>query len=357
MIRRVLSPALLLGWLVACAGPERIDDVAGKEEVVIATSSSESEGGIGGTGAPSRDKVLAVGDETEGGIGGTGIFGTVTAFGSIVVNGQTIDIDDAEEPSHTEMIGRDLPLTVGSTVIVEARPDAGGWTANRVSIFLPVVGPVSAIDPAARVVTVMGTRALFDESTVIVDRRGYIDGKVIAPDDIEPGDRLAVSGLWKGGEVIASRIDRLDDKGPDSLRGLLLKTEEMVKLGGTRLDETCCETLAAPSYVQMVGTFADDHFRVDQADVGSTLLFGERVERLIVEAFLARDPDGQGFHLSGFGIPADQSSAIDAQPGVRSLFVGAYDEAFSIQRSIALPGDASARINVFEALNDLAEPD
>ena len=356
MIRRILSLTLLVGWLVACVGPERIDDAADKEKL-IATSSSESEGGIGGTGAPLRDKVLAGGDETEGGIGGTGIFGTVTAFGSIIVNGQTIDINEAEVPSQAGMIGRDLPLTVGSTVIVEAQSDADGWTAKSVSLFLPVVGPVSAIDPAARIVTVMGTSVLHDESTIVVDRRDYVDGKVIDVDDIEPGDRLAVSGLWKGAEVIASRIDRLDDKGPDSLRGLLLKTAEAATVGGTRLDEACCEILAAPSYVQMVGTFTDDRFRVDRVDVGSTLLFSEQIERLIVEAFLARDPDGQGFHLSGFGIPADQSSDVEAKPGVRSLFVGTYDEAFSIQRSIALPGDTPARIGVFETLNDLAQPD
>jgi hypothetical protein len=356
MIRRVLGLTLSLSWLVACVGPERVGDVANNDEV-IANSSSGPEGGIGGTGAPLRGEVLAGGDDTEGGIGGTGIFGTVTAFGSIIVNGQTIDIEEVEMSPHSGTIGQELSVTVGSTVIVEARSDAGAWTAKSVSLFLPVVGPVSAIDSDAGVVTVMGTRVLLDESTSVVDRRGYIDGKVIAPDRIEPGDRLAVSGLWKGDEVIASRIDRLEDEGPDSLRGLLLKTENAAMVGGTRLDEACCETFASPSYVELFGTFADDRFRIDRADVGSTLLFSEQIERLIVEAFLARDPDGQGFHLSGFGIPADQSSIIEETVGVRSLFVGSYDEAFSIQRSISLPDDTSTRIGVLETLDDLVQPD
>lgn len=356
MIRLVLILALSLGWLAACVGQEGIDRAADNVDVAGGLS-SDSEGGIGGTGAPAREQILAGDDGAEGGIGGTGIFGTVTAFGSVVVNGQTIDIDDATVRSQTAIVGQKLPLTVGSAVIVEARSEGEAWMADRVTLFLPVVGPVTTVDPGAGTVTVMGTPVSLDDDTVLVDRRGYVDGKVIDLDAIEPGDRLAVSGLWKGGEVIASRIDRLEDEGPDSLRGLLLKTEDAATVGGTRLDDACCERLAAPSYVRLVGSFIDQRFQVDRTDIGSTLLFSEQVERLIVEAYLARDPDGQGFHLSGFGIPADQSSAAEAAPGVRSLFVGAYDEAFRIERSIALPGNRSERIGILRSLNDLAESD
>lgn len=356
MIRHVLSLVLSLGWLVACVSQEGIDGTAGNDDV-IGSLSSDSEGGIGGTGAPAREQTLAGGDETEGGIGGTGIFGTVTAFGSIIVNGQTIDLNEAAVRSQTAIVGEELPLIVGSTVIVEARSKSGAWTADRVSLFLPVVGPVRAVDRDARAITVMGTLVSLDEDTVLIDRRGYIDGKVIDLDEIEPGDRLAVSGLWKGGEVIASRIDRLEDRGPDSLRGLLLKTEDAATVGGTRLDDSCCKHLAAPAYVRLVGAFIDESFQVDQADAGATLLFSERVGRLIVEAFLARDPVGDGFHLSGFGIPADPSSVIEVAPGVRSLFVGAYSDAFRIQQSLPLPDDRAERIGVFQSLDDLVAPD
>lgn len=355
MMGRVLSLALMLGALAACADLEAPDRPAAGRDIA-GTASSESEGGIGGTGAPLRERAIA-GEDKEGGIGGTGIFGTVTAFGSIVVNGQTIDIDQAAKPSEAPLAGQDLPLTVGSAVIVEAHSDDGTWTADRVSLFLPVVGPIGAIDREAGVVTVMGTPVLLDDDTTLVDRRGYVDGKVIGLAALEPGDRLAVSGIWKGGEVIASRIDRLDDHGPASLRGLLLKTGDAATVGGTRLAEGCCDMIDAPAYVHLIGAYEDSRFRVEQADVGSTLLFGDEVDRLIVEAYLARDPDGVGFHLSGFGIPADRSSSVDATPGVRSLFVGAYDDRFRIERSIALPADRSAQIEMFQSLRDLAAPD
>ena len=353
---RVLSLTLTLGLLAACAGQQGIDRTSGGGDVAWAAH-SESEGGIGGTGAPLREKALAGGDETEGGIGGTGIFGTVTAFGSIVVNGQTIDFEEADVQSQAVFAGQDLPLTLGSAVLVEARSSEESWSADRLSLFLPLVGPVSGIDLEARVVTMMGTPVVLDEDTALVDRRGYVDGVVIKLDAIRPGDRLAVSGIWKGGEVIASRIDRLEDDGPHSLSGLLLTDGEAATVGGARLDDACCERLAAPAFVRLTGSFAGDRFEVAQALAGSDLLFSEDVDRLIVEAYLARDPDGAGFHLSGFGIPADQASAVDATPGARSLFIGAYEDAFRIQRSLALPDDRSERIEIFRSLDDVALPD
>ena len=88
-----------------------------------------------------------------------------------------------------------------------------------------------------------------------------------------------------------------------------------------------------------------------------TLLFSQKIEHLIVEAFLARDPIGEGFHLSGFGIPADQSATVTTPPGVRSLFVGAYDDAFRIGQSIVLPVEASAREDVLQSLGNLSQLD
>ena len=356
MRSRLLVLAFALGGLVACAGQEGIGE-AGDSADVARSQSSEPEGGIGGTGAPSRERSFAKSDEKEGGIGGTGIFGTVTAFGSIIVNGQVIDINDDAPSSEKRLVGRDLPMSVGSTVIVEATSDGTLWTADRVSLFLPIVGPMTAIDPDAGIVVVMGTPVVLGDDAALVDRRGYADGKVIGLSALSPGDRLAVSGIWNGGEVIASRIDRLEDEGPHGLRGLLLKTGETAFVGGTPLDDACCDRLKAPAFFSAVGEFIDGRFNIGRAEVGSAFLFRESVDQLIVEGYLARDPDGVGFHLSGFGLPADQSSPVKARPGVRSLFVGRYDDAFRIQQSIALPDDRTERIDLLRSLDDLAGPE
>ena len=341
MTRLALSVALLIGLLAGCAERPALDRGAGNN---VAKDTSESEGGIGGTGSPARSQSIAGvsgSNDKEGGIGGTGIFGTVTAFGSVVVNGQTVAFGENAIQSQTPIIGQELPLSVGSAVIVEARPDEGGWIADRVALFLPIVGPVSEIDRDTATLSVMGTPISLGDSTTIIDRRDYVDGKIIGLNTIQIGDRLAVSGIWKGGEVIASRIDRLNDEGAHVLSGLLLKTPEGAVLGGTAIVDTCCGEQTGPAFVRLLGSYRDDRFEVDQFERGPGLLFDSDIDRLIVEAFLALDPDGQGYHLSGFGIPADQSATVSTPPGVRALFVGAYDEAFRIQYSIALPKDGA----------------
>src|ERR1700744_2787708 len=45
--------------------------------------------GLGGTGVTSASRVAATGD----GIGGTGIIGTISGFGSIIVNGLELQFD------------------------------------------------------------------------------------------------------------------------------------------------------------------------------------------------------------------------------------------------------------------------
>jgi hypothetical protein len=339
MTRLALSVALLIGLLAGCAERPALDRGAGNV-ANVAKDTSKSEGGIGGTGSPARSQSIAGvsgSNDKEGGIGGTGIFGTVTAFGSVVVNGQTVAFGETAIESQIPIIGQELPLSVGSAVIVEARPDEGGWIADRVSLFLPVVGPVNAIDHETATLSVMGTSISLGDASFIIDRRDYVDGKIIGLNDLRIGDRLAVSGIWKGGEVVASRIDRLSDEGVHVLNGLLLKTPEGAVLGGTAIADECCGEQSGPAFMRLLGSYRDDRFEVDQFESGPALLFDPAIERLIVEAFLALDPDGQGYHLSGFGIPADQSATVSTPPGVRALFVGAYDEAFRIQYSIALP--------------------
>ncbi|MGI9491900.1 MAG: DUF5666 domain-containing protein [Geminicoccaceae bacterium] len=355
MTRLALSVALILGLLVGCAERQGADPASGESSITTSRSSA-SEGGIGGTGAPSRGETIAS-DDKEGGIGGTGIFGTITSFGSIVVNGQTVKFGEEVVQSREQITGRELPLSVGSAVIVEARSEEDGWIAERVALFLPLVGPVSVVDPASGTLSVMGTSILLEDDAAIVDRRGHADGEIIDLGAIAMGDRLAVSGIWKGGEIVASRIDRLDDDGPHAASGLLLLTSDGMLVGGTQLTSDCCSELDAPAYVQLFGRYLDDLFEVDRLETGVTLLFSRKIERLIVEAFLARDPIGEGFHLSGFGIPADQSATVKTLPGVRSLFVGAYDDAFHIRQSVVLPAGTVARENVLQSLGDLTRPD
>ena len=98
----------------------------------------------GGSGGPSAG----------GGIGGTGIIssGTVSAHGSIYVNGLEFDTSDAviivngEEVGTGDQIARDY-LDIGKVVLVEGTGDMDDDTvvANRVTHTDNVAGPVESI--------------------------------------------------------------------------------------------------------------------------------------------------------------------------------------------------------------------
>jgi len=101
---------------VAVAGDEPTGGVGG-------TGHSEPSGGIGGTGLG--------GD--QGGVGGTGIYGTITAFGSICVNGLRVQYDDAVPVELGGAPASADALAVGQVVFLEATPRDGDLFARRIA--------------------------------------------------------------------------------------------------------------------------------------------------------------------------------------------------------------------------------
>lgn len=131
-------------------------------------------------------------EEREGGIIGTGIVGTVADLGSIHVNGQRIRFDDAMPVSGSVSPMTAKELKAGHTVAIIAVHDKDGWHARHIHKVLPLVGQVSAVDSAE--VTVLGTRVAITQVQA----------------DVNVGDWVAVSGLWRGARVLASQIDVLE---------------------------------------------------------------------------------------------------------------------------------------------------
>lgn len=178
--------------------------------------------GIGGTGRapepapkPERgDGGESGGDGGSGGIGGTGmmagnagedagvaVFGTVTAFGSIWVNGLEIEYD-AQTPVTMEgaPVAADA-LQLGQVVMVDTLADAGGghW-ARGIQIVHELCGPIGEA-PMEGVFDVLGRGIHVRPDAVIA-------GGVDAVEDLRKGETVRVSGfLRKDGGVDATRID------------------------------------------------------------------------------------------------------------------------------------------------------
>ena len=152
-------------------------------------------GGIGGTGI-----------RADGGIGGTGaragadvtLFGVITAFGSIWVNGVEVQYDRS---TPIELNGAP-ELAVGQTVLVQARTSGGNEArASSIRVADAVVGPVTATDAARGLVYVAGRPVRVDASTP--------RGAGVTADLPRAGETLRVSGFaTSDGTIVATRVER-----------------------------------------------------------------------------------------------------------------------------------------------------
>ncbi|MGB3315999.1 MAG: DUF5666 domain-containing protein [Albidovulum sp.] len=242
-------------------------------------------------------------DDREGGIIGTGISGTITALGSIYVNGQHILYDDGLAVTGGLGVARAPDLVPGHTVAVVAVPDGEAWRARNIRQVLPLVGPVML---EGGEVLIMGT-------------------KVVMPADAvppAPGEWLAVSGLWRGDEVVATRVDAL----PDGERIAMVSGTYLgavngrTMVGGTRIGGIEPRHLEPGDTVRVYGSPAGDGLSAVRLEKG---LFDGEVGLVQVEGYYSPpQPDGL-YSVLGSGLVAytDQPGMID--PGERVLRCGA----------------------------------
>ena len=153
--------------------------------------------------------------------------GTITGFGSIIVNdvrfdtaNATFDIDGSA--------GSQSDLSTGDVVIVRGTLDASGTTgtANSVAANDLVEGPIAAIDAVAGTLTVLGQTVRTDADTSFDDS--------ISPaslDGLAVGDVVEVAGfVLADGSIGATRIELKPAGGEFEVTGLVSN------LGATTFD-------------------------------------------------------------------------------------------------------------------------
>ena len=150
--------------------------------------------GMGGTGAKFADR----------GIGGTGItgdigvYGRVTGFGSICVNGMEIEYT-AKTP--VENNGRNASiqaLRIGQVVAVRAYQKNGEFRARKITVDKAVSGRIGSINAKRGEMVVA-------QQKVIADGKGRDVMKLL-----RAGDYVSVSGMKRAdGVIIAGLIERM----------------------------------------------------------------------------------------------------------------------------------------------------
>jgi hypothetical protein len=168
-------------------------------------------GSMSGTAVPPATQVVATS-------------GTITAFGSVYVNGVRYDVSGATIRRNGRSVTQ-AALAVGEVALVRGHQNAqtGQGTAESVEVEDNVIGPIATIDIAGGKFTVLG-------QTVLVTANTSFDMS-IAPADLtglQPGDAVEVSGFADANGVItATRIGRAEAGEPLQVLGTVAGFDAM----------------------------------------------------------------------------------------------------------------------------------
>lgn len=328
-LRRAAAVSLAFAFLAGCStAPQQSADLSGDGISGTGVLAHNSTGdGISGTGISSNVATLHGGDGIGGtgavayggdGIGGTGIVGTISGFGSIIVNGLKLEYD---AKTTVESDGRPAALTdlkVGQVIEGVAWRDArGDLRLERLEIRHTVTGPISSIDYDTERLVVLG-------QTVRVNLAGD-GGHKSAFSSLKVGDMVRVSGLrMESGVIVASRLDQTDDDGRVLVRGPVSSASaEQVKIGGLTIDlasTALADTLETGNRAFVTGRMLGESFAADVLIAKPALPFDDRVTEVYLEGYVPSETSAnlsvQGVPVTGLDLPDD------VKPGDRVVVTG-----------------------------------
>ncbi|CUH81952.1 hypothetical protein TRM7557_03672 [Tritonibacter multivorans] len=267
----------------------------------------------------SRDK------DVEGGLGGTGIVGVLVDTGVLRLSGQAVETDASTQAStYFGPVPLRL-LQVGDSLTVEATRVADGrLIARRIEVTYPLVGAITALDFERNRCVVNGVD--------VASERGLRGWRI--------GDRVAVSGLWRGRSVVASRISTAP-----SLLDLVSGTTGRRTVGGVPIRRSAVSLTTAGRFATVAGRF----------DVGTGVMRAERttldrftgaagtLTTLAIEGWLEPTKTAPGYRIAGLGHSFERNLDLGAFANSRMLFTGPYTGRFAADAAVRLPTDPAAR--------------
>lgn len=188
----------------------------------------------------------------------TSVSGTINSFGSVIVDGEYFNTDNARIYLNGEL-RTELDLRVGQYVtVVGKRDEIAGNTALEVHQYARITGPVENLDADGDQMEVLGQRVrvqsqtIFDSSIQPRQIRGLAEG-----------DWITVSGGADANQAVrATRIDRAEP-GPVSLLGIVesRQGQEPIIVSGVKVDLSQAEAQVPAEegdYLNLTGTLLPD---------------------------------------------------------------------------------------------------
>ncbi len=275
--------ALVGAIALLCSTPALANDPCAANGAEQPLQLAQSDSGISGTGLDGGDDSgiggtgLSGGDDS--GIGGTGIYGTITAFGSICVNGLRVHYDEGTPVEVDGSAASASSLAIGQVVAVDALThggESGELTARSVSVHSLLSGPITGIDERAQMLDVMG-------APVEVSAEAFAHAAQLGV-----GSRVKVAGLRRDdGVVEASLLTDADRDAPDAIAGLArIEPNDEIHVGGIALTGGGVPEVAAGDHLRAEGRYFVTTRRFDVQQVSSMPLLSSDVARLSVEGFV-----------------------------------------------------------------------
>ncbi len=266
--------------------------------------------------------------QPKGGIGATGIVGTLTDFGSVIVNGLRVTVP-SDLPVRTPYgdAGQDV-LALGQNLTIEAATISGRLLARRIAVVYPIVADLSDGDGAA--MTVGGIPVRLEPGAL---------------NESAPGPRVAVSGIWNGGEIVASRLDPVDDETPVTVSGTLRLNIAEGRWTIGAMPVTLPEGVVSQSgsFATASGALIDGELRIERFQPGRFTGAAGALTQLAIEGYLVPSPSAPFQAVDGLGHSFAEDTDLTPYAGKRTLFVGPYDGKFNVDRGQVLEEAFDAR--------------
>ena len=248
-------------------------------------------GGIGGTGERMTE---------DGGIGGTGIFGIITGFASICVNGieihYTADTPVTMDASPSTL----MDLATGQIVAIRAKGFGDVLTAKHIAIMHAAVGPITHIDHTSQRIQVL-------DQTI----------QLSADDNLEKlntGTWVRVSGhRLADGTVAASHIQSIQPLALSKINGRITQINfgELV-VDGTRVEfdpQSQPTGLSEGMEISIKGHWDGAHIHAQTIQIDPTRHSLGNVEHIVLEGYV-HAIDEQTLRINSRNINIKQGAEI-----------------------------------------------
>ena len=265
-------------------------------------------GGGGGTDTAGLPGTGGTGTRYPG-TGGTGIFqGSITGFGSVIVNGVTYDNSNADMQLNGAATAQDrLRLGMVATVRGDHNLDTATGTATSVEVWAIGQGPVSEVQPNQ--FKVAGMTILTNSATWFYDFNSPLSN----------GAFVSVWGLQAdaNGETWTASCVQVSSAAASAMSSGRVKVEgDQRTLNDLRLTGLADSNLADGVLVRVQGTwYPNNELRVASVQAITSSVAAQVQGNVEIEGLVTTTPSAAGFMLGG--ITVNSSTSVYEPVGAR----------------------------------------